>query len=462
MEKCKWIKTRLNAAISWLKSRGLVKIEGKFIIGKRPSIDFFKHIDYKDTIRNWGIAQRCIFTGIDTLLLKRKKFNGRIFNGEESFDISLTASSDRSGKIVLNVEPFPRTLETSKQLLFVYSKMVRLDCTSTYDKNRKLTSDNVLIRFNDTEDSVPIWLETDKVVLTEEAKNTHLPARITLLLSEFDCLTDISESNPPPDVKLVIDSSDDDSYETVEMLPAPQIEGLGTLTLKPTYENNIKNRTNKRITACLSLTERSTPEDIEAWKGRASEFLKRLLSVLEFVQGGKLFCPVTEISNGNGIETTFLCHGESDQQFMPVAQRGKDLKTLIVKVIEKQKLLEDGIWKGIEEAISFALSAPSYGEIRLLANLIAIERLMKKFGFCKLGELESFLERKNISFIDIENGDIKKLIDTRNDLAHEGKFTGDKNDLAPILFCPTKFSPELSLIYLTSVATTAPTPVNLA
>ncbi len=434
VEKCKWDKTRLDSAISWLKSRGLVKIEGSLIVGKHPSIDCLKHIIYKDTVKNWGVAQRCSLTGIDTLLLKREKFTGKIFNEEGSFELILTVGADRSGKIVLDVEPFPRTPETDKQLLFVYSKKINLTCVSTTNHNRKLTSQNVLIKCNIYQNPVPMWLETNQVVISEEGKNTYLleknTNKITLCLSELDCLTNIHIINFPPG-EFVNSISDSRFAEPVELLPAPHIEGLGILALEDTFETSIKNRTNKRITASLSLTARSKPEDTGDWQRRASEFLKRLLSVLEFAQGGKLFCPVTEVCHGNRVETTFISHGESARQFMPVIQSDIDLKKLIVKVIEKQKLSIDE-WKGIEKAVSFVLSAPNYDEARMLLNLIAIEGLMKTFDGSSLGELKSFLKSRDISSIDIENDDIKKLVDTRNDLAHEGKFTGDKNKLAPL------------------------------
>ena len=433
VEKCKWDKTRLDSAINWLKSRGLVKIEGSLIVGKRPSIDCFKNI-IMSILKNNGIAGRCHMARTDTLLLKREKFEGKIFNDKGSFDIQLTANADRSGKIVLEVEPVPRSLETERQLLFVYSGKVNLDCVGVNKRNRKLTGQNVQFRGNINKDPVPIWLEPNRVVITDKSRNTDPLAKntvkITLFLSEFDCLANIYAMNFPPG-KFVHNMPDSTSAEPVEPLPAPYVEGLGFLTLEDTFENSMKNRTNKRITAFLSITAVSKAKNLPKWKKGVRNFLQRLIPVLEFAQGGNLFCPITELCEGDTVETTFLRHGESARQFMPVLQRGKDLKNLIIRVIEKQKLSEDK-WKGIEEAISFALSAPNYGEARLLLNLIAIERLVKTFGGSSLGELKSFLESRNISSIDIENGDIKKLVDNRNSLAHEGKFTGDKNKLVPI------------------------------
>ena len=315
VEKCKWDKTRLDLAISWLKSRGLVKIEGSFIVGKRPSIDCLKHIISMNILKNdGGIAGRCHMARADALLLKHEKFTGKICNEEGSFELNLTVSADRSGKIVLDVEPVPRSLETERQLLFVHSGKVNLDCVGVNKRKRKLTGQNVQFRGNINKDPVPIWLEPNRVIITDKDRNTNLleknTAKITLCLSEFDCSANIYAINFPAG-KLVHNISDSPSAEPVKATPAPYVEGLGFLTLEDTFENSMKNRTNKRITASLSLTARSKPEDMEDWQRRASEFLKRLLSVLEFAQGGNLFCPVTEVYNGNRVETTFLRHGES-------------------------------------------------------------------------------------------------------------------------------------------------------
>ena len=440
VEECKWDKTRLDSAISWLETRGLVKIEDKLIVGKRPRIDCLKHIIYKDTIRSGGMALMISLTRIDTLLLNREEFEGKIYNDGGSFYIQLTASADRSGKIVLDVEP-TNSVETGEELLFAYSELVNLDCTSVQDKNRKLTSDNVRIRCDIYEKPVPICLETDKVVITDEDKETDLLAKnttkTTLCLSEFDCLDSIYVMNFPSG-KFVHNISDSPPPGPMEVTPAPYVEGLGYLTLESTLENSIKNRTNKRITATLSITAVSELENLTEWKKGVRNFLQRLITVLEFAQGGNLFCPITELCEGGKVENTFLLHGETALQFMPVIQRGEDLKNLIVKVIEKQKLGEDK-WKGIKEAISFALSAPNYGESRLLLNLIAIEKLVKLFGEerrkkCNLVcKIEFYMRDRNIYFADIKYSDIKKLVDTRNELAHNGKFSGGKDDLAQLL-----------------------------
>ena len=452
VKKCKWDKARLNLATKWLETRGLVRIKNGLVIGCRPSIDCYKQIEFMDTTRTWGVTGICGFRGQDTLLLKREKFEGKIFNDEGSFDIQLTASADRSGKIMLYVEP-TNSIKTGKELLFAYSKMVSLDCTSIQDKNRKLTGDNILIRCKVTEKPVPIWLETDKVVITDKSRNIDLLAKkateITLCLSEFDCLDSIYEVNFPSNF-ISIGSPSSPPPEPMEATPAPYVEGLGFLTLKDTFENSIKNRTNKRITATLSITATSDLKNIPEWKKDVSRFVQRIIAVLEFAQGGKLFCPVTEVGEDNRVETTFLLHGESAPQFMPVIQRGKDLKTLIVKVIEKQKLSKDE-WQGIEEIISFALSAPNYGEARLLLNLIAIEKLVTLFGnrtrceggcefVNKIGKkcslrckIKSFINDRNISFADIEEDSIKRLVENRNSLAHDGKFSGNEDELAPLL-----------------------------
>lgn len=436
VEKCKLDKARLDSALEWLESRGLVKIEGSLIVGERPRIDCLEHIIYKDTVRSWGIAQRLSLAMIDTLLLNREKFEGRIHNDEGSFDIRLAASADRSGKIVLDVEPVPRSMEVEKKLFSVCTKYVSLKCTSVQNENRKLTSDIGIVRRDMSQE---LTLETNKLVITEKDKSLSegSAAKITLCLSEFDCLCSIYEFNFPSDIVYNI-SPDSLPPEPVKATPAPFVEGLGSLTLEATFENAVKNRTNKRITATLSITATSEIKDISEWKKGVSRFTQRLISVLEFAHGGKLFCPITELCEGGKVETTFLLYGETAPQFMPVIQRGEDLKSLIVKVIEKQKLSEDK-WTGIKEAIIFALSAPNYGESRLLLNLIAIEKLVKIFGDkrrknCKLGcKIEFYIRDRNISFTDIEYADITKLVDNRNSLAHNGKFSGEKADLAPLL-----------------------------
>ena len=376
MKICGWNERRLELATHWLATRDLAKVEGKCLIGIRPAIDSFGFAMLRDDTRNGKIAYRCSLDQIDTLLLRREKFTGKIFNEEGSFELTLTVSADCSGKIVLDVEPVPKSLETDRKLLFVHSGKVSLDCVSVIKRNRKLISKNVQVRRDINKNPVPMWLETDEVVITDKSGNTALSAKdttqITLYLSEFGCPTNICDFNLPPG-EFLIDTSDNASAEPVEPIPAPYVEGLGSLTLKNT--NFVGDRAHQRITAALSITAMSKVNSLSKWKNGVQIFLQRLIPVLEFAQGGKLFCPITELREGDRVETTYLRHSESAPQFMPVVQRDEDFRNLIVKVIEKQKHIEDK-WQGIEEAISFALSAPNYGEARLLLNLIAIEKLV--------------------------------------------------------------------------------------
>ena len=424
---------RLKAALSWLVTRGLVKVEEGRIIGNRPSIDCFNNIIAINTLRE-GIAGRCTFGKTDTLLLKREKFIGRIFNEKGSFNVSLTAYADRSGRIQLGVDPIDRASFKEQELIFAYGKWLELECESVNDSNRKLSAHNLLMRCDINKTPMPMWFETDKVVITDECVNTDKMTQITFCLSEFDCPSNVSWGVAKG---VMYDPSGDSDKKSNVMMPPPKIEGLGYLTLFETLENSIKNRSNQRITTTLSIISQSESETLTVWRKKAGKFMTRLISVLEFMQGGMLFLPITELRSNGRIETTFLCHSKSSSQFMPVILGSVEFQCLIDKVIEKQNL-DEGEWDGLIEAISFALSAHSCSEVRMLGNLIAIEKLVKLFGEerrkkCKLGcKIEFFMNDRNISSTDIDNEGIKKLVDNRNNLAHNGNFSGEKEEFPDI------------------------------
>ena len=406
---------RLKAALNWLKTRGLVKIEEDRVIGNCPSIACFRNIITMNTLKD-GIAGQCILGKADTLLLKREKFVGKIFNDKGSFNVSLTAYADRSGRIQLDVDPIDRSSFKSRELLFAYNS-VELECESVNDSNRKLIAHNVSMKCDLNKKPMPMWLETDKVMIKEDCVSTDKVVKITFCFSEFDCPSDVSGG-----------------VKNNEMM-SPD---LGYLTLLATSENSIKNRSNERITATISIDTELNPKQLASWKKEVCKFMTRLIPVLEFMQGGRLFLPITELHSNGRVETTFLCHGKSSSQFMTVIRRDEDFCCLIDKVIEKQNLGEDK-WGGLIEAIGFALSAHSYSEVRMLANLIAIEKLVKLFGEerrkkCRLGcKIDFFMSDRSVSSIDIDGEDIRKLVDNRNSLAHNGYFSGKKEEF-PRLF----------------------------
>ena len=400
---------RLQSALRWLEERGLAKIDGEVVQGVQPSINCFVHIKFMNTIRSCGIAENISILWQDTLILKRERFEGKIFNDEGSLDIRLVASADRSGRIKLEVEPKPNSLDTMKELEFAYCKTVDLKCVSTVNKARKLTSENLLVRCDIKEDPVPMWFEgLDKVVITDKAEEHKDKVNMTICLSELDIVP---------------------NYKFGNVITAPpKAENLGFVHISGSAAQTLKNRSNKRITANLSIVN-SVKEAPNNWEGEVSKLASRIITVLGFAQGGGLYCPITEIIKDGSIETVFLCKGESAPQFMPVIQRGEDLDQLIKGVIKKNQEFNDEQWEVLQRAIGFFLSSQLFNGISLLSNLAAIETLVKVFGDksregCKsASKIEFFLQDRDIFSNGIESDDVRQMVDNRNDLAHEAKLS---------------------------------------
>ena len=399
---CDWTDQRAELAINWSEERGLVRKEDGNLVGISPSIVCFKNITFRQDVRNNNINLTCHFTSTDSLLLCQEEFSGQLFNNTGSLDIKLTASADRSGKIKIVTEPLD-SIEKEQQLWLVKSNgLIKLNCTSDKNKNRKLIAKNVKVSYKIIERPIPIQLEMEKLLFTDkkgkEGTFTEDTTRITLCLLEFDCLQ--LDSNFPCE--------------------------LGFLSIQHTAEDCFKNRTDSRITATLTL---SLKDEVKV-SHHINKFFTRLLTIMGFAQGGELFYPVEEIYNNSNIERTFYCNTKPTLQFMPAIQHKEDLSKLVCKVIEKQGL-EDDKWTEIVKCINFILSAPNYSKARLLLNLITIEKLVDLFGDKQgkgglLSRMNSYLKKKRISLADITDDDMCKLATNRNSLVHEADFNRGK------------------------------------
>ena len=270
----------------------------------------------------------------------------------------------------------------------------------------------------------------EKVVITSkgETKQPDSTINITFCLSELDCLANIYKINYPTNSVNRLSSNPNQEAGQKLLVPeyAPKIKGLGEFTIQGTNDNR-QNRTDKRVTATMSITNDSFDGCRGKWEAKAINFKRKLMPVLEFAQGSKVFIPIKEVRKGNEIETTFYCHGESTLQFMPIIHTGEEFKQLIKKAIEKSRGFDCNRkvvcrWQRIAEVSDLVLHSHGVNKTRLLLNLVAIESLAeawwnrKRFG---LSDLKKFLVQKGIKHDDIGDRVLDKMNKCRNKLAHK-------------------------------------------
>ena len=320
--------------------------------------------------------------GVGRLFLE-EKFKVRLYNDHGNFEIILTVSANRSGKLKLEAESLPKSNELYKELAFISKDNVKLSGESVESK-KKLTSCNVKVKIehNDKE-TVQLCFELSRVTITDTANEPKKgQVRIGAFLSEFEY---------------------HEHFDTQKFSCGHELENFGLLDTWSNIDNNIKCRpsNDKRVTAGINLyknTERAPSP--RKWFSEATELVQRLFSVFNFTHGGRIFCPVTEVEFDNRIETTFFCNDESKPQFMPVIARGQDFEALISSVANKIKDRSGKNkkkWKGIEEAIRFFLDSQQINEVSLFSNLAAIEKLLKALGCWNIAggtacEIKSYLQ----------------------------------------------------------------------
>ena len=355
-------------------------------------------------------------------LFLEEKFRVRLENDHGCFEIMLIASADRSGKLKLEAKSLPESIELYEKLLFICKGSVKLSGESL-ESGRRLTSYNVKVRTEDSEDSdgetIQLLFEPSRVTITDTANEPRNElVRIGAFLSEFEY---------------------HEHFDKKKIRWGHELDSFSLLDTWSNTDNNIKCRSSndKRVTASINLyrnVERA-PNPRKCLP-EATELMQRLLSVFNFAHGGRLFCPITEVELNGCIETTFFCNDESKPQFMPVIARGQDFKALIASVVNKIRTGKSNKrWKSIKDAIRFFLDSQQINEISLFSNLAAIEKLLKSLNCWREGDNFSgkvmhHLQNEQLGGNGLIDKDIIYMKKIRNDLAHECVFKGDIRELA--------------------------------
>lgn len=340
-------------------------------------------------------------------LFREEDFKACLSSEHGSLDMTLMASADRSGIISFyNIKGLPEKNDLIIKMHDILKGNVSLTCESV-ESRRKLKSDNVRVQFYD-EGNEAFTLKASTVTMTNEVSETEGQiTHVGMFLSEFEY---------------------HEHHEWGKF--GDLLKDFGRLHFWSTIDNSIKNRPSedKKVTAGVVLWK--LEESKQQWLSEATEIMQRLLSVMSFMHGGKVFCPITEVRYGSHIETTFFCNDESVPQFLPVIARGEDSNALISSLIGKIRS-EDKKWKKIKDAIEFFLDAQRISVVSLFSSLAAIERLITSLGYGHKGgnfgeKINHYLQDKQLGSNGILAEDVLRLKTIRNDLAHKCVFKDKK------------------------------------
>jgi len=340
-------------------------------------------------------------------LFREEDFKACLSSEHGSLDMTLMASADRSGIISFyNIKGLPEKNDLIIKMHEILKGNVSLTCESIESK-RRLRSDNVRVQFSDEGDE-PFILKASTVTMTNEVSETEeQTTHVGMFLSEFE-YHEYHEWGKIGDL----------------------LKDFGRLYFWATIDNSIKDRPSedKKVTAGIVLWR--LEGDKQQWLSEATEIMQRLLSVISFMHGGKVFCPITEVRCGSHIETTFFCNDESVPQFLPVIARGEDSNALISSLISKIRG-EDKKWEKIKDAIEFFLDAQQISAVSLFSSLAALEKLIKSLGYGHKGgnfgeKINHCLQDKQLGGNGILAENVLHLKKIRNELAHECVFKDEK------------------------------------
>jgi hypothetical protein len=214
---------------------------------------------------------------------------------------------------------------------------------------------------------------------------------------------------------------------------------LGPLSF--TASNNSVNHNDMPGDLCL---RGPASGDLDAWRQKGDDFLRRLLRLMSFASGFYLHVPLTQFFAGTkgqlvarrlpeGARAPFLSpvHFMTRNPFFQRAVRVSDSDTELVK--------------RLEVTIEWHAMAPDYNELRLFAKMTAIENLLWS-NFPKLrqrrGRKQKSLADKvaeliktwNVSMNDLPATAVDDLVKARNKIVHQGEYYAPKKPNQPELW----------------------------
>ncbi len=365
------------------------------------------------------------------------KFNVQITHSSEMFNLTLTVGIDRFGKAFFETDDDALSAKDYKMIARFF------DGDTISLKGQATTSDttisgNVTIdgrrrgigRLPDIFPSGTVFFSRSDKIHSQEGRYR----RVSVCLSSTGggVIPD-NKIELPPVGGVNQEEVDDSQPHTLNTDDWHyKINGLGYLSI-----DNLSWTLHKeeRIWTANIYNDRTSPphfDDIE-WKREAVDLLEKLVDVMSFARGRRVYCPIWETSLSGNVETHATKPNISlDTPLMPIIERTEDANRLVNCVIEKRHC---GFWNDVRRAIYLMLSSQKISDSGLFMKLVAIEIVARSTSTTSTsislgGLIRNFLAEQTHDLLIGLKGKIYGLTKVRNELARRGVTGATDRELA--------------------------------
>ena len=346
------------------------------------------------------------------MLFSPERFSGELIIGEYHVPIEFVASADCSGCLKFDIDPIC-TVGNMYKFISVQSKVGKSDTLfglrGKSQEGKTITSDHVHL-----------------VGRRTNYKKSDPSPMLDIKIGSYCTYLRMKTSQPSEQPKLAF--------------WLPNFKSFGC----PPVETNIgrvgvygstKSKGNNELTGLLVLQAYDSSITTN-WKREAERLLMRFTSILAFARGSYLSAPVTAFCENNHVETTFYGanRGHSTGVFPPIPYL--DLGPIVSATAAQIDNITDQEWNTLGKAINLMLEETNHLVSKFILEIAAFEAMAHVFlGLHKSkkrlslrSKINGLLTNWNIDRTLIEDSVVKKLVEIRNAITHEGK-AWDNNDL---------------------------------
>lgn len=287
---------------------------------------------------------------MDQWRMEPKRFDGNIEFDGHSVAVAFAAGIDKDGAAQFEFEPLPAGKE---------AKLIvdRIDLPGLEFADFRLSARAV--------DGME--LSTDELFFSAYTES-HVAGAIALRLTadhQRVVFRSQTEPRPRPQLRLLV-------LGLSKGRPLRMDSKLGHVEVE--WLSSVEAGATAALAASLRITADSAPENLDAWRIEAEDFLRYLRSVLSFATGAMLQAPIVEFEIDGVLEVEALPQSKQSISSMPPFHP-RDLTSIFKRAVER-RFSPEPLPINFEMAIEWFTMSNGYAEANLIGAMTVLENLV--------------------------------------------------------------------------------------